>query len=152
MSQYELRMLHSQTGNNKHIHIYKCTKNVIHLKKNKLQILIYKFIIAKLQCQNCHNTNYEYCIYILHITSIQMIDTSMLTSLHLTLYKCTFTEEGFTNVYLPISNHKVAKLEFWPLCLSIADKQNRSTEGYSKFKSPDTKQVQGRLVSTLKHL
>ena len=30
--------------------------------------------------------------------------------------------------------------------------QKRSTEGYSKFKSPETRQVQERLVSTLEHL
>ena len=28
----------------------------------------------------------------------------------------------------------------------------RSTEGYSKFKSPETRQVQERLVSTLEHM
>ena len=31
-------------------------------------------------------------------------------------------------------------------------KQNRSTEGYSKLKSPETRQVQERLVSTLEHM
>ena len=31
-------------------------------------------------------------------------------------------------------------------------KQKRSTEGCSKFKSPDTRQVQERLVSTLEHM
>ena len=31
-------------------------------------------------------------------------------------------------------------------------KQKRSTEGCSKFKSPETKQVQERLVSTLEHM
>ena len=31
-------------------------------------------------------------------------------------------------------------------------KQKRSTEGYSKFKSPETRQVQERLVSTLEHM
>ena len=30
--------------------------------------------------------------------------------------------------------------------------QKRSTEGYSKFKSPETRQVQERLVSTLEHM
>ena len=30
--------------------------------------------------------------------------------------------------------------------------QKRSTEGCSKFKSPDTRQVQERLVSTLEHM
>ena len=32
------------------------------------------------------------------------------------------------------------------------DKQKRSTEGCSKFKSPETRQVQERLVSTLEHM
>ena len=31
-------------------------------------------------------------------------------------------------------------------------KQNRSTEGCSKLKSPETRQVQERLVSTLDHM
>ena len=31
-------------------------------------------------------------------------------------------------------------------------KQKRSTEGCSKFKSPETRQVQERLVSTLAHM
>ena len=31
-------------------------------------------------------------------------------------------------------------------------KQKRSTEGYSKFKSPETRQVQERLLSTLEHM
>ena len=35
------------------------------------------------------------------------------------MYKCTFTEQEFTNVDLLISNYKVAMLEFWPLWLSI---------------------------------
>ena len=30
--------------------------------------------------------------------------------------------------------------------------QNRSTEGCSKLKSPETRQVQERLVSTLEHM
>ena len=33
-----------------------------------------------------------------------------------------------------------------------ADKQNRSTEGCSKIKSPETRHVQERLVLTLEHL
>ena len=33
-----------------------------------------------------------------------------------------------------------------------AKKQNRSTEGCLKLKSPETKQVQERLVSTLEHM
>ena len=32
------------------------------------------------------------------------------------------------------------------------NKQKRSTEGCSKFKSPETRQVQERLVSTLEHM
>ena len=32
------------------------------------------------------------------------------------------------------------------------NKQKRSTEGCSKFKSPETSQVQERLVSTLEHM
>ena len=32
------------------------------------------------------------------------------------------------------------------------EKQKRSTEGCSKFKSPETRQVQERLVSTLEHM
>ena len=35
-----------------------------------------------------------------------MIDTSMFTSIHLTLYKCTFTEQGFANFDLPITSHQ----------------------------------------------
>ena len=66
--------------------------------------------IVKLQFYNCHNTNYEYCINILHISSIPMINTSMFTSIHLTLSKSIFTEQGFTNIDLPICNYKVAKL------------------------------------------
>ena len=31
-------------------------------------------------------------------------------------------------------------------------KQKRSTEGCSKFRSPETRQVQERLVSTLEHM
>ena len=34
----------------------------------------------------------------------------------------------------------------------IALKGKRSTEGCSKFKSPETRQVQERLVSTLEHM
>ena len=34
----------------------------------------------------------------------------------------------------------------------MASKQKRSTEGCSKFKSPGTRQVQERLVSTLEHM
>ena len=30
--------------------------------------------------------------------------------------------------------------------------QKRSTKGSSKFKSPETRKVQGRLVSTLEHM
>ena len=33
-----------------------------------------------------------------------------------------------------------------------SNKQKRSTEGCSKFKSPETRQVQERLVSTLEHM
>ena len=36
--------------------------------------------------------------------------------------------------------------------LSADHKQKRSTEGCSKFKSPETRQVQERLVSTLEHM
>ena len=36
--------------------------------------------------------------------------------------------------------------------LYIVNKQKRSTEGCSKFKSPETRQVQERLVSTLEHM
>ena len=54
-----------------------------------LQILIYKFAIAKFEL-----SEYEYCISIQNISSIQTIDTSMFTSIHLRLYKCTFTEQG----------------------------------------------------------
>ena len=35
---------------------------------------------------------------------------------------------------------------------SSETKQKRSTEGCSKFKSPETRQVQERLVSTLEHM
>ena len=35
---------------------------------------------------------------------------------------------------------------------SYDNKQKRSTEGCSKFKSPETRQVQERLVSTLEHM
>ena len=38
------------------------------------------------------------------------------------------------------------------LHISIYDKQKRSTEGCSKFKGPETRQVQERLVSTLEHM
>ena len=41
-----------------------------------------------------------------------MIDKPMFTSIPVTLYKCTFTEQGLTIVDVPISNYKVAKLEF----------------------------------------
>ena len=34
----------------------------------------------------------------------------------------------------------------------VGSKQKRSTEGCSKFKSPETRQVQERLVSTLEHM
>ena len=36
--------------------------------------------------------------------------------------------------------------------ISEYDRKNRSTEGCSKLKSPETRQVQERLVSTLEHL
>ena len=36
--------------------------------------------------------------------------------------------------------------------VTICAKQKRSTEGCSKFKSPETRQVQERLVSTLEHM
>ena len=36
--------------------------------------------------------------------------------------------------------------------LSVCNMQKRSTEGCSKFKSPETRQVQERLVSTLEHM
>ena len=35
---------------------------------------------------------------------------------------------------------------------SFLKEQKRSTEGCSKFKSPETRQVQERLVSTLEHM
>ena len=35
---------------------------------------------------------------------------------------------------------------------TVDKKQKRSTEGCSKFKSPETRQVQERLVSTLEHM
>ena len=35
---------------------------------------------------------------------------------------------------------------------TFGNKQKRSTEGCSKFKSPETRQVQERLVSTLEHM
>ena len=38
------------------------------------------------------------------------------------------------------------------LCYSKCLKQKRSTEGCSKFKSPETRQVKERLVSTLEHM
>ena len=38
------------------------------------------------------------------------------------------------------------------LICEASRKQKRSTEGYSKFKSPETRQVQERLVSTLEHM
>ena len=37
------------------------------------------------------------------------------------------------------------------VCIMLI-KQKRSTEGCSKFKSPETRQVQERLVSTLEHM
>ena len=37
-----------------------------------------------------------------------MINTSMFTSIQMTMYKCIFTEQEFTNVDLLISNYKVA--------------------------------------------
>ena len=39
-----------------------------------------------------------------------------------------------------------------PFGTCICSKQKRSTEGCSKFKSPETRQVQERLVSTLEHM
>ena len=44
----------------KHIEDYKCTNEVMHLKNCNLQILIYKFAIAKLHVQD---TKYQHCIY-----------------------------------------------------------------------------------------
>ena len=39
------------------------------------------------------------------------------------------------------------------ICLqTIHSKQKRSTEGCSKFKNPETRHVQERLVSTLEHM
>ena len=68
-----------------------------------------------------------------------MIDTSMFTSIHLTLYKCTFTKQGFTNVDLPISNYKVAQLEFWSLWLSTQEGvlHAHSDEKYKYFRIID---------------
>ena len=37
-------------------------------------------------------------------------------------------------------------------CFKSVKRQKRSTEGCSKFKSPETRQVQERLVSTLEHM
>ena len=39
-----------------------------------------------------------------------------------------------------------------PPLSSLQSKQKRSTEGCSKFKSPETRQVHERLVSTLEHM
>ena len=43
-------------------------------------------------------------------------------------------------------------LHFKPLEKKILDKQKRSTEGCSKFKSPEPRQIQERLVSILEHM
>ena len=56
-------------------------------------------------------------------------------------YKC------INDVLFIYSNQNFKRATF-TLCI----KQKRSTEGCSKFKSPETRQVQERLVSTLKHM
>ena len=43
--------------------------------------------------------------------------------------------------------HQVVEIQ-----IETSTKQKRSTEGCSKFKSPETRQVQERLVSTLEHM
>ena len=51
---------------------------------------------------------------------------------------------------------RLSRLQFPNIKMSICvlhfKEQKRSTEGCSKFKSPETRQVQERLVSTLEHM
>ena len=48
--------------------------------------------------------------------------------------------------------HEPRKRHSFLIFTMFPSKQKRSTEGCSKFKSPDTRQVQERLVSTLEHM
>ena len=56
----------------KHIEDYKCTNEVMHLKNCNLQILIYKFAIAKLQCLHFQDTKYQHCIYRIQNSILQI--------------------------------------------------------------------------------
>ena len=53
-----------------------------------------------------------------------------------------FNPENFT--------HEIFTHEYFNMQIRL--KQKRSTEGCSKFKSPEPRQVQERLVSTLEHM
>ena len=61
-------------------------------------------------------------------------------------------------VYIPPENSKYVSNDVFEVLeeeyvrFSHDCKQKRSTEGCSKFKSPETRQVQERLVSTLEHM
>ena len=69
--------------NNKHIHIYKCTKSVIHLKKKQvtnLDLQIYNCQVAMLEL-----SSYELQILHLHTTHFQHSDDR-----HVYVYKSTF--------------------------------------------------------------
>ena len=46
----------------------------------------------------------------------------------------------------------MSALHFFCMNVTLLKEQKRSTEGCSKFKSPETRQVQERLVSTLEHM
>ena len=71
--------------------------------------------------------------------------------IYVTAQMCRRTEEVVPTAELP-----TPLTCLWRHCtgpsLSISQKQKRNTEGCSKFKSPETRQVQERLVSTLEHM
>ena len=67
--------------------------------------------------------------------------------LHHTVYKTNLALFATKMIF----HHPSISLAYIPL-RSIGNKQKRSTEGCSKFKSPETRQVQERLVSTSEHM
>ena len=52
----------------------------------------------------------------------------------------------------PVDGYKICSYCNTNVDVIDCTKQKRSTEGCSKFKSPETRQVQERLVSTLEHM
>ena len=86
-----------------------------------------------------------------------------LPTMSVDLKKTLQQQEGLPAMSVDLNNRNTV-LQTWgvkKVCLKVSfhccynpwfSKQKRSTEGCSKFKSPETRQVQERLVSTLEHM